>query len=200
MKLKRVYVMTSILLLGAGQAYAKTNESLPVQMAPDAAFFKSLQTLCGQRFEGVIVADEPPPAADDPFTGQRLTMFVRDCSDQEIRIPFMVGADHSRTWIVTRIPDGLRLKHDHRHADGTPDEITMYGGETSDPGTSVRQSFPADAETLALFKKSGLLPSLTNTWSLEVVEGQFFVYELARPEGRLFRVRFDLRSTASSMP
>jgi hypothetical protein len=24
--------------------------------------------------------------------------------------------------------EGLQLKHDHRHEDGTPDEVTMYGG------------------------------------------------------------------------
>lgn len=138
------------------------------------------------------MADEPPPAADDPFTGRRLTMHVRDCSETEIRIPFAVGEDRSRTWIITRTDKGLRLKHDHRHSDGTPDVVTMYGGDTMAPGSPTRQSFPADAETLTLFRQQGLLPSLTNVWALELVADDFFVYELARPEGRLFRVRFNL--------
>ena len=68
----------------------------------------------------------------------------------------------------------------------------MYGGDTMAQGSPTRQSFPADAETLALFRQQGLLPSLTNVWALELVAADFFVYELARPEGRLFRVLFDL--------
>ena len=51
--------------------------------------------------------------------GQRLVMHVRDCSADEVRIPFWVGEDHSRTWVVTRTETGLRLKHDHRHEDGS---------------------------------------------------------------------------------
>jgi hypothetical protein len=172
--------------------------ALPSSAAPLAAsvatpadrFFEALQGLCGRRLTGVIVADQPPPAADDPFVGRALEMHVRDCSAHEVRIPFAVGEDRSRTWIVTRTATGLRLKHDHRHEDGTPDVLTMYGGDTAAPGTAQRQSFPADAETLALFKAQDRAVSLTNVWSLELVEGQHFVYELARPTGRLFRVRF----------
>ena len=29
-------------------------------------------------------------------------MHVRDCSERELRIPFHVGDDRSRTWVVTR--------------------------------------------------------------------------------------------------
>lgn len=162
------------------------------RVTPAEQFFWSLHALCGKSFDGEIVADEPPPAADDPFTGRRLTMHVRDCSETEIRIPFAVGEDRSRTWIITRIDKGLRLKHDHRHSDGTPDVVTMYGGDTMAEGSSARQSFPADAETLALFRQQGLSASLSNIWSLEIEPDKFFVYELSRPEGRLFRVRFRL--------
>lgn len=164
--------------------------------APAGQFFHALQQLCGKRFTGVIVADQPPPAADDPFTGRALEMHVRDCSADEVRIPFAVGEDRSRTWVITRTATGLRLKHDHRHSDGTPDALTMYGGDTVAPGTAQRQSFPADAETLTLFKAQDRAVSLTNVWALELVEGRYFIYELARPTGRLFRVRFDLADTA----
>ena len=164
--------------------------------APAGQFFHALQQLCGKRFAGTIVADQPPPAADDPFTGRALEMHVRDCSADEVRIPFAVGEDRSRTWIITRTATGLRLKHDHRHSDGTPDALTMYGGDTVASGTAQRQSFPADAETLTLFKAQDRAVSLTNVWALELVEGRYFIYELARPTGRLFRVRFDLADTA----
>ena len=155
-------------------------------------FFETLKTLCGRRFSGRIVADVPPPAANDPFSGKPLTMYVRDCNEDEIRIPFSVGEDRSRTWVVSRLPVGLRLKHDHRHSDGTPDRITMYGGDTVSAGSRVRQSFPADQESLDLFRTNNMPASLTNVWSLELIADQYFVYELARPGGRLFRVQFDL--------
>lgn len=177
-------------LFAAGWAIAPATAA--AADAPSAGqFFHALQQLCGKRFAGAIVADQPPPAADDPFTGRALEMHVRDCSAEEVRIPFAVGEDRSRTWIITRTATGLRLKHDHRHADGTPDVLTMYGGDTVAPGTAQRQSFPADAETLALFTAQDRTVSLTNVWALEV-DAQHFVYELARPTGRLFRVRFDL--------
>jgi CubicO group peptidase (beta-lactamase class C family) len=159
---------------------------------PAAAFFDALKSLCGKTFEGKIAVDQPPPAADDPFVGKRLLMQLRDCNANEVRIPFTVGEDRSRTWIITKTDTGLRLKHDHRHEDGTPDEITMYGGDTLTPGTARRQSFPSDAETIALFTQQDRLVSVPNVWSLEMNGRQTFVYELRRPSGRLFRVEFDL--------
>jgi len=48
-------------------------------------------------------------------------LFV-DCSDKEIRIPFRVGEDKSRTWILSLDDRGLLFRHDHRHADGTPEK------------------------------------------------------------------------------
>ena len=177
-------------------ASAITPAASATPAAPAGQFFQALQQLCGKRFAGTIVADQPPPAADDPFTGRALEMHVRDCSADEVRIPFAVGEDRSRTWVITRTVTGLRLKHDHRHSDGTPDALTMYGGDTVAPGTAQRQSFPADAETLTLFKAQDRAVSLTNVWALELVEGRTFIYELARPTGRLFRVRFDLADTA----
>jgi hypothetical protein len=37
-----------------------------------------------------------------------------------------------------------------------------------------------------------LSASVTNTWAMEIEAGQRFLYELARPSGRLFQVEFDL--------
>ena len=121
-------------------------------------------------------------------------MHVRGCDApvQGLRIPFHVGDDHSRTWVLTRTTGGLRLKHDHRHADGSPDAVTLYGGDTADAGTVVRQVFPVDAESRALFQREGLNASLQNAWAMEIEPGERFVYELRRPGGRLFRVEFDL--------
>ncbi|HEX5757460.1 MAG TPA: hypothetical protein VFY12_14070, partial [Arenimonas sp.] len=138
-------------------AAAETAETPAVDtaMQPVDAFMDRIRSHCGQAFAGRIVADEPPPEGDDPFTGKALVMHVRGCEVDELRIPFHVGEDRSRTWILTRTEAGLRLKHDHRHEDGTPDATTMYGGDTAAPGSEVRQEFPVDAESIALFEAEG---------------------------------------------
>src|SRR5687768_12421813 len=82
--------------------------------SPRDRFFGALASLCGKAFEGRIAS--PPVEADSAFAGKRLVMHVRGCTDDELRIPFHVGEDRSRTWVVTRSGTGLRLKHDHRHA------------------------------------------------------------------------------------
>lgn len=158
---------------------------------PADQFMARLQALCGKAFEGRVVTSDP---ADSSFAGQRLLMHVRECRPGEVRIPFHVGDDRSRTWIVTRTQAGLRLKHDHRHADGSPDELTMYGGDTASPGTAARQEFPVDAESIALFTRTNRTVSNSNLWAMEV-HPNAFAYELRRPPipgGRFFRVEFDL--------
>ena len=158
-----------------------------------------MSALCGKAFAGHIVADRPAPTGADPFAGKPLVMHVRECSGDTIRIPFHVGDDRSRTWVLTRTADGLRLKHDHRHEDGSADAVTMYGGDTVDAGTPLRQQFPVDAESRAMFTREGRSVSNTNVWAMEVVPQRSFVYELAR-EGRLFRVEFDLTRPVEAPP
>ena len=65
----------------------------------------------------------------------------------------------------------------------------MYGGDTATPGTATRQEFPVDAESIALFERTGSHASTTNVWAVETSDSSY-VYELRR-EGRLFRVAFD---------
>ena len=158
-----------------------------VPASPQDQFFSRLSALCGQAFEGRVAS--PPVEADASFAGKRLVMHVRECSDDEIRIPFHVGEDRSRTWVVTRTATGLRLKHDHRHEDGSEDVLTQYGGDTVGPGTAARQEFPVDQFSKDLFNREGAAVSTTNVWAMEVVPGQLFAYELRRPN-RFFRVEF----------
>jgi len=167
---------------------------------PADALFANLRALCGQAFAGRVEVDVPPAPGNDAFAGKALVMHVRQCGDDELRIPFHVGDDRSRTWVVTRTASGLRLKHDHRHADGSADAVTMYGGDSVAAGTAGRQEFPVDAESVASFRREGLDASVANTWALELVPGETFVYELARPGGRLFRVSFDLATPVAPPP
>lgn len=170
--------------------------SLPVSAAgPQDAFFARLTTLCGKAFAGRLVTKDP---ADADMAGQAMVMHVRACSATEIRIPFHVGENRSRTWVVTRTATGLRLKHDHRHEDGAPDKVTMYGGDTARPGGPTRQEFPVDDESIATFKANALERSVTNVWALEANDA-IFAYELRRAN-RHFRVEFDLTKPAPAPP
>jgi len=167
--------------------------------APADAFFVGLKSLCDKAYAGRVKVDMPP-SANNPFAGKVLTMHVRECSDDVLRIPFHVGDDRSRTWVLTRTATGLRLKHDHRHQDGSDDKLTMYGGDTAAPGTAMRQAFPVDAESIGLFQREGSAASVTNTWAMTLVPGKTFVYELSRPGGRLFQVEFDLTRPVTAPP
>src|SRR5687767_10684484 len=118
-----------------------------VAVSPQDAFWNALQALCGRAFNGQVTESSP---GDSVFRRATLTMHVRTCTPTEIRIPFHAGADRSRTWVLTRTESGLRLKHDHRHADGTEDPITQYGGDTRDMGLPTRQEFFAEAHTATL--------------------------------------------------
>jgi hypothetical protein len=192
--------MLGLLTIAALAACAAPRPIVPAAPVPPAtAFIARLQALCGKAFEGRVVTVDP---ADASFAGKPLVMHVRECGADEVRIPFHVGDDRSRTWVVTRTPAGLRLKHDHRHADGSPDALTMYGGGTARPGTATRQEFPVDAESIALFTRTGRTVSNTNVWAIEV-DGDRFAYELRRPPipgGRFFRVEFDLSRPVAAPP
>lgn len=162
---------------------------------PQDAFFAAIAARCGEAFEGKLVTTD---AADADMASARLVMEVRTCTQDEIRIPFHVGDDRSRTWVLTRTAAGLRLKHDHRHEDGSEDALTQYGGETAATGTAMRQEFPADVFSKDLFLREGRAVSVDNIWAVEIGAG-IFAYELTRPNRR-FRVEFDLTSPVASPP
>ena len=166
---------------------------------PAAQFLSALAGVCGQAFAGKIVANTPP-TPNDPFEGQPLVIHVRTCEEDRILVPFHVGEDRSRTFVLTLVDDRLRLKHDHRHKDGTSDILTMYGGQSTAPGTATRQEFPVDEDSKALFTREKREVSNTNTWAMELHPGRMFAYELTRPGGRNFRVEFDLTTAVPTPP
>lgn len=162
---------------------------------PQDAFFDNLSKYCGQSFEGQVVSTDE---VDADWRKETLTMHVRDCDDTAIKVPLHVGENRSRTWIISKTDTGLSLKHDHRHEDGKPDAVTMYGGNTADAGTAFRQSFPVDDFSIAMFKEEGLTASVTNVWTVTLGEGTF-TYELSRP-GRLFQAEFDTTKPVTTPP
>jgi hypothetical protein len=156
-------------------------------------FWTALASHCGQAFEGRVVEDS---TSSPDFARTPLVMHVRLCEDGRILVPFHIADDRSRTWVFTVTHAGLRLKHDHRHADGSEDEITQYGGDTRGPGTPTRQEFFADAHTASLIPAAS-----ANVWTVEIEPGVLFAYALRR-EGtdRRFRVEFDLTRPVTPPP
>jgi hypothetical protein len=164
-----------------------SNRTEPAGMLPAAqeVFWSGLAALCGSAYEGRVVESTPP---DTVMSRATLVMHVRECQADTIRIPFHVGANRSRTWVVTRTATGLRLKHDHRHEDGSEDSVTQYGGDTRAAGDSSQQEFFADSLTASLIPAAR-----SNVWTIELDRNQRFVYALRR-EGtdRRFQAEFDL--------
>ncbi len=154
------------------------------------SFWVALKKHCGKTYEGKITAGG---REGDGFTGQRLVMQVKACELNRIRIPFFVGNDKSRTWVLTREEAVVKLKHDHRHEDGTPDRITQYGGTASNTGSKEQQVFPADQETCDLISYA-----CGNVWWITLTD-KVFTYNLRRVgSDRLFTVSFDLSNQVST--
>lgn len=170
----------------ASSAQALVKPAPLVSIPSHDGFFASIADLCGKAFLGKVVIDTEPSKA----FSNKLVMHVRVCTDEQLQIPFHVGDDASRTWIITKTGSGLSLKHDHRKPDGNDDPLTMYGGHTLDAGYTHMQSFPADQYSKELFVSSGIAQSVGNTWQMFIYPEKF-VYRLVR-EGREFRVEFDL--------
>ncbi|MBU1756963.1 MAG: hypothetical protein KKE77_09405 [Alphaproteobacteria bacterium] len=179
---------------------------------PQDQFWAALSSHCGKAYAGGLASNEE---ADADMRGRDMAMHVRECSDERIAIPFHIRQpdgswNRSRTWLITRTADGLRLKHDHRHEDGSEDDVTMYGGDTAAPGSARVQDFPVDAESVAMFEREGLGVSVTNVWRVAVdpagagggAETPRFEYRLMREgaHARDFRVSFDLSRPVPAPP
>lgn len=148
-------------------------------------FQQVLTAYCGKSFSGQTIF---PADSTDPFAGKTLIINIQACTDSTTRIPFYVGEDRSRTWVLTRTAEGLQLKHDHRHEDGTPDKVTMYGGVSNLPATALEQRFAADAYTAQLIPAAA-----TNEWTIAISpNGKKLSYILKRDGKMRYQADFDL--------
>lgn len=157
--------------------------------------FAALSQYCGQAFEGHVTSEDP---RDADWATQTLTLHFRDCSNIQIRAPLHVGDDASRTWLISRETDGLRLQHVHRHEDGSEDAVSLYGGSTIAPPLDGRAEFPADEFSRNLFEREGIAASMANVWSLTLSD-ETLVYALDRPD-RHFEASFDLTRPVDTPP
>ena len=182
----KVCFLLITLMLTAPTLSASSNINATQISQSHTAFFNNIKKLCGQSLEG---ATQFPQNPDHPMVGKRLLLTFGSCKDKETRVSFQVGEDKSRTWILRLDENGLLLKHDHRHADGTPDAVTMYGGWASAEGTAYRQLFPADPDTKKLIPEAA-----TNVWMIEIAEEkQEIVYYLERHKEPRYRAVFQMK-------
>jgi hypothetical protein len=164
-------------------------------LAPEQeAFWAALLAHCGNAYEGQV-SDVTPYYADG-LVGRRAVIHFLDCSEDRIHVPFHLDDNRSRNWIVTREGGTLRLKHDHRNADGTEEAISQYGGDAPTPGLATRQIFPADAHT------ADILPDRAdNFWFLDFVDEGTLQYGVHWPRlGHSVRFSFDLSRTVETPP
>ncbi len=187
---KVIYLTVVLLLSACGQPDKKVDESINDQTESlvsetHKAFFDNLSKICGESYRGkeIYRSHHGESMADED-----LVMHVDICEDDHIHIPFHISEDKSRTWMFWKEDGKLRLAHDHRYEDGTPQEQTMYGGIADETGNEFVQNFPADEYSAKLIEDGG-----GNVWTIKIDEYfTTFTYRLERDEEKRWRVDFDL--------
>lgn len=153
-------------------------------LASETSLFDYLKKLDGKTYSGSMTYPADP--AHD--MNQPMEITVKVISENEIRVPFKVGEDRSRTWILTRSPSGVLLKHDHRHEDGTPDDLTNYGGLDTQQQLGTLLVFPADEETAEMLPEAS-----TNVWTFRLTpDRKRLYYYLERHQEPRFEAVFEL--------
>lgn len=156
-----------------------------VSVSAESAFFQTLAERCGDVYYGQTIYPDDP---EHELYGAELKMTIESCTENEIRIPFQVNDDRSRTWILTLSDEGLLFKHDHRYEDGTPHDLTNYGGWATSGGAPSLMSFPADSETAEMLPEAA-----TNVWTMELdLENNQFTYFLERHSQPRYKAAFSL--------
>ena len=194
MKIKQLVSLVSIavvLFASCGQRQAKNDKQEQEQeqkqeQSAQVKFYNHFKTLEGKSFLGKeVFAGE----GVNSWADLELVMTVRECLDTIAYIPFRVGDNTSRTWmVIMENGDKLRFRHDHRHADGTPEDLTMYGGYALDGGTPFKQIFPADEYTCNMLERI-----CDNEWTVAFSEDlSTYSYSLKKEGNLVIQVDFDL--------
>ncbi|CAN5828086.1 hypothetical protein BH23GEM6_BH23GEM6_22050 [soil metagenome] len=176
--------LCGILMLVSG---CGTSRALQGAVAsPQRAFFDQLAARCGDQYPGrAIIA----PETDDTFRPAYLGMRIDSCTDEQIRIAFLVDEDESRTWVLTMEAGDLVFTHEHLLNGDTLSSNSGWGGRAAaGSGTATFQHFPDhrwQAETVSVESRSH--------WRMrmDADHGQF-VYYLDRGITPAYRLVFHL--------
>lgn len=176
----------------ADQAAVSTDQDQPAANT----LFDRLQTLCDQAFSGRVAINEPVDA--DPAYQQSPVLGIRCIGPYRI-LAISFGDDRSRSMVLSKDRAGLQgLRHLHSNADGSPQELTEYGGYAHQGQTSAeRVVFPATQESAVKFQNLGLDARADSVWTLSLVEGSELTYD-AKASGWHLQLVFDLTRTVPS--
>jgi hypothetical protein len=156
-------------------------------------FWHQLTQYCGRAFGGTL--SDATAYYRPGLVGRTLIAHFVSCEPDRMHIALHVDDDRSRNWILTRSGSTLRLKHEHRHEDGSEDAVSQYGGDAPVPGLAHRQIFPADTHTAAILPERA-----DNFWFLELHADTLF-YGVHWPRaGHSVRLAFDLSTMVAPPP
>jgi len=180
----------------ADQVVDETVESALSADEPSAeqlAFWDNLREHCGNAYEGEL-ADATPYY--QTFDADQIRIHFRNCTDDLTHISLHIDDNHSRNLLLTKEGGTLLLKHDHRHPDGTEEEITQYGGFAPKPGLETRQIFWADEHT------AEILPERSdNFWFIDIMDDTTLAYGVHWPtHGNSIRMEFDISEPVEALP
>jgi hypothetical protein len=186
MQINRNFVAVGAGLMLAAACAAEVPASAGGTETPQHAFFNALAERCGDEYPGrAIIA----PESDDTFRPAFLGMKIATCTGDQIRIPFLVDGDESRTWILTLDDEGLLFTHEHMLEGDTLSSNSGWGGRAAwGTGTALFQHFPDhrwDAAQVPEERRSH--------WRmrLDAEHGQF-VYYLDRGVSPAYRLVFHM--------
>jgi len=185
--MKKIY---SVLLLAFFITACAGNDGteLTIEIDPETTqgeFFANLLELCDDTFVGESTYPVDPP--HEELGNVELRATIATCTEEEIRIPFHAGDDESRTFVLTRSDEGLHLRHDHRYPNGSQHDLTDYGGWANDQGSSTRQYFEADQQTVEMIPEAE-----TNVWMIELdMDEGTLIYNLERHGEPRFRAELE---------
>lgn len=156
-----------------------------IENAEAAAFFARFEALCGKAYKGTETYIQE---GIDSWADMELMMYVVRCDADTILVPFRVGDNRSRTWMFM-VEDGqLRFRHDHRHEDGSAEDLNLYGGFSNQKGTAFKQVFPADDYTCKMLERI-----CDNEWTVEFSEDlSSYNYSLRKKGELIITISFDL--------
>lgn len=168
---------------------------------PQGEYWDNLRSMCGNAYTGAVVKDAPPQNLGEPepfWSEDDLLMDVHHCTSDTVRIAFHAAGVRDRSFVFSRAEKGILFQDDRRQRDGTPQQLTGYGGLTWGSGSPQRQEFPIDEYSLSLFPRAE-----GSIWTFDIIPNELWAYQYElRKEGeyRILRVEFGLADTVPQPP
>ena len=157
-------------------------------------FFDSIRAHCGKAFSGSVEDSSNSTA----YTGRKFVLHIRDCSNTQIKMPLHVDDNSSRILVLTKRDGSIELQHDHRHADGSSDALTLYGGYSSADSTGNVTNFPESVESIEITKAHAPNRTYPSVWSI-ILSSEDITYQVVRP-GRTIKSNFKFTDMVAHPP